>query len=228
MALENYFTASDGTKLFYYKLGQGPVLIFLHGNSESSWIFRKQIRFLKANYTCLALDTRAHGRSHFRGKRIKFEQLAQDLLEIMNAENIAVANLLGFSDGANTAMLFASQYPERVNKLILNAGNLTQLGFIRPVGLLIKLIGKVAYKSPVLRLLSEETGLKFDDLKNIKADTLVLNGQFDVVKSHHAREIAASIPHSHFQILSFGTHLTFYFRPGRFNTIVNNFLKNKT
>ena len=42
----------------------------------------------------------------------------------MDQNGIEQAELLGFSDGANIALLFALQHPERVTKLILAGGNL--------------------------------------------------------------------------------------------------------
>ncbi len=46
----------------------------------------------------------------------------------MNALEIEKANILGFSDGGNIALLFAVKYPERIKGLILNGANLNGRG----------------------------------------------------------------------------------------------------
>lgn len=49
-------------------------------------------------------------------------QFADDLKDFMDELDISKAVILGFSDGANIAMIFALRYPERVTALILNGG----------------------------------------------------------------------------------------------------------
>ncbi|MBR1706214.1 MAG: alpha/beta fold hydrolase [Bacteroidales bacterium] len=41
--------------------------------------------------------------------------VAEDLLEFMDTHGIGKANILGFSDGGNIAMVFALTHPERVS-----------------------------------------------------------------------------------------------------------------
>ena len=54
-----------------------------------------------------------------------FEQMAADLEEILQYLNIKKALFVGHSDGANLAMVYASRYPDRDCRLLLNAGNMT-------------------------------------------------------------------------------------------------------
>ena len=62
-----------------------------------------------------------------------FEQFAQDLEDFMDEHGIFRANILGFSDGGITALIFALTRPERVNKLILNGANLDPEGVVEPL-----------------------------------------------------------------------------------------------
>ena len=77
------------------------------------------------------MDTRGHGRSPRGGAPFTLLQFADDLAAFMDALGLARAHLLGFSDGANIAMLFALKNPARVGKLVLNGGNLRPSG-VRP------------------------------------------------------------------------------------------------
>ena len=227
--MEKWIITSDGIKLYYELQGRGPLLLFLHGNSQTGRIFKRQVEYFQAFFTCLTLDTRAHGKSVFVGERLTFERLAQDVVEVLEAEHVDSARVLGFSDGANIAMVLASHRPELVSQLILNAGNLTHLGLyalMRWAAQLLNRLGRfLRLNLPILRLLLMDTGLNLEDLSRIKAPTLVINGQFDVVKSSHAREIAAHIPGAKLVIAPFASHLFFYFQPKRFNRLVKAFLR---
>ena len=69
----------------------------------------------------------------------------QDVLEVVQAEELKSINLLGFSDGANIAMLLASKYPTRINRLILNAGNSTYAGLYALVRFTVKFLNICAH-----------------------------------------------------------------------------------
>ena len=75
-----------------------------------------------------ALDTRGHGKTPRGEKPFTIRQFAEDLLCFMDEHKIEKTHLLGFSDGRNIAMGFAMQYPERVDRLVLNGANLDPAG----------------------------------------------------------------------------------------------------
>lgn len=64
------------------------------------------------------LDSRAHGRSTNGGEALNFRLMAKDTKEALDALGIGKTSIVGFSDGANLAMAFASRYPHAVNKLV--------------------------------------------------------------------------------------------------------------
>lgn len=227
--MEKWILTADQVKIHYQLCGRGPVMIFLHGNSQSMKVFKKQVAYFSKSYTCLTIDTRAHGQSIFLGERMTFRDLSEDVFSILDKENIKKATLLGFSDGANTAMLLAALQPERFTELILNAGNLNFNGLYSVLRFIFSFINQIKnwfkIKSPTLELLTEDTGLDLTDLSQISAKTLVLIGQFDVIKYGHARAIKNAIPHAKLIIAPFASHLFFRTQPHRFNRIVSHFLK---
>ncbi|CDW58781.1 DUF2156 and UPF0104 domain containing protein [Trichuris trichiura] len=108
----------------------------------------------------------------------------------MKQEGLNHADLLGFSDGANLAMVFARLFPEKVDHLVLNAGNTVPSG----VRTLYHLLSYVQYAIvwigafvdtgmrnflPILRLLFRDIGLTTEDLNQIQAPTLVIVVMFD-------------------------------------------------
>ena len=105
---------------YYIEQGTGYPFILLHGNGEDSSYFSNQINEFSLMYHVFAIDTRGHGKTARGNAPFTIRQFADDLMEFMDSHKIDRANILGFSDGANIAMIFAIKYPDRVNKLILN------------------------------------------------------------------------------------------------------------
>jgi len=108
--------------------GTGETLILLHGNGEDSSYFEPQIAFFSAYYHVLAIDSRGHGKTPTGEKPITLRQFAEDLHDFLIEQKISSAHILGFSDGANIAMLFALKYPEMISSLILYGGNINPSG----------------------------------------------------------------------------------------------------
>ncbi len=99
--------------------GEGNPFIILHGflGMGDNWkSLAKQ--FATLNYEMHVLDQRNHGRS-FHSKDFNYEVMVEDLKHYCNANNLTNIVVLGHSMGGKTAMLFATKYPELVNKLIV-------------------------------------------------------------------------------------------------------------
>ena len=122
--------------LHYEEKGAGEPLILLHGNGEDGSYFKGQIERFSEHYRVIAPDTRGHGRSPRGSAPFTIRQFAEDF---MDGLGISRAIILGFSDGANIAMRFALDYPERVRALVLNGGNLDPSGIKRRVQIPIEL-----------------------------------------------------------------------------------------
>ena len=118
-------------QLYYREAGSGEPLILLHGNGEDGSHFADVMKHFASRYRVIAVDTRGHGKSPRGEAPFTIRQFAEDLREFMDQQKIEKANLLGFSDGGNIALIFALQYPERVLRLILNGANLNAEG-IKP------------------------------------------------------------------------------------------------
>ena len=114
--------------LNFTEKGYGAPLILLHGNGESSGYFVNQIDRFANEYRVIAVDTRGHGASPRGNKPFTLETFADDLKNLLDSLNIEKANILGFSDGGNIAVIFALKYPERVASLVLNGANLFPRG----------------------------------------------------------------------------------------------------
>ncbi|RLJ62055.1 pimeloyl-ACP methyl ester carboxylesterase [Lacinutrix venerupis] len=100
-------------------IGEGKPFIILHGflGMSDNWkTLGKQ--FAEAGFQVHLIDQRNHGRS-FHSEDFNYDVLSQDLKLYCDNYNLKNVVLLGHSMGGKTAMLFASQYPDYVNKLIV-------------------------------------------------------------------------------------------------------------
>ena len=224
-------------QLNYIQKGQGQVLIFLHGNGEDLTHFEKQIEYFSKKYCVYAVDTRGHGKSPRGSAPFTISQFAEDLNEFMLECGIDRASIVGFSDGANIAMVFAIKYPDKVDRLVLNGGNLYFRGLNFSVRLSIELeyIKALLFtrKGPgrqtrleMLRLMINDPNIAPEQLKAITASTLVLVGSRDMVKLNHSILILKMLPDGCMYMIP-GTHFLVYEKPDEFNKAVSDFLQLK-
>ena len=90
------------------RLGDGPTVVFLHGNSFSSDIFIPlATRSIYKNCTLIMLDLPGHGRSQNAidpCETYTFEGLANAVIDVLNILEINKAILLGWSLGGHIAL----------------------------------------------------------------------------------------------------------------------------
>lgn len=221
-------------QLYYQQKGSGDSLILLHGNGENSDDFKAQIEEFSKYFTVYAIDTRGHGKSLRGTKPFTIRQFEKDLLEFMDLHKIDKANILGFSDGGNIAMVFALQHPDRVLKLILNGANLDAKGIKRTIQwpieiqyafykLFSKRNKKAKLKAEMLGLMVDDPNLTPAEISQIKHETLVIAGTNDMIYERHTKSIAKHIPHAKLEIIH-GDHFIAYKEPETFNEKVLAFL----
>lgn len=105
-------------ELFYKKEGNGPPLVIVHGLYGSSDNWLNIGKHLAKKFTVFMIDQRNHGRSSFASTHT-FDDMRNDLFEFFEQQKIEKATLLGHSMGGKTAMWFAADYPEKVEKLVI-------------------------------------------------------------------------------------------------------------
>ena len=209
-------------------------MILLHGNGEDSDYFVGQIDAFSRYYHVYAIDTRGHGKTPRGEVPFTIRQFADDLLSFMDERHIGKANILGFSDGGNIAMVFAMKYPDRVDRLILDGANLDAKGVKPSIQIPIE-IGyrfarlfarkseKAAQHAEMLGLMVNDPNVAPEELAKIRSKTLVMAGTRDMIKEKHTRLIASRIPDSRLVFLD-GDHFIANKCPDAFNRAVLEFL----
>lgn len=105
-------------QLNFKSLGEGPALLVLHGLFGTLDNWQTLAKQWATHQTVYLLDARNHGRSPHTD-HIDYPAMAADVLAFMDAQGLAMADLLGHSMGGKTAMEFALRYPQRVNQLVV-------------------------------------------------------------------------------------------------------------
>lgn len=222
---------------FYIEAGSSHnfPLILLHGNGEDSSYFKNQIKEFAKVFHVIAIDTRGHGNTPKGTAPFSIKQFAVDLFDFMNEQKIKKADILGFSDGGNIALLFALNHPEMVNKLVLNGANLNPKGVKRSVQIPVEAEYKIAKffarfnaeaknKADLLGLMVNEPDIKPEKLAAIKFPVLVIAGTNDMILEKHTKLIAERIPHADLIFVK-GNHFIAETKYAEFNFAVMQFLE---
>ncbi len=224
--------------LYYETYGSGEPLLLLHGNTQSIYAFSKQIPELSKKYKIIAVDTRGQGKSTDESAGpLTYDKFADDMRQLLDSLHISKTNILGWSDGGNTGLIMAIKYPSYVNKLAVTGAVLVPttdavgsktLKSIRQERDKISSTDQQSIKRKrLMTLLLDEPHITVESLKQIKAPTLVMAGEKDMVKEKHTRTIADNIPNSKLLIFKDATHYVPVEKVKEFNNAVTDFFGSK-
>jgi pimeloyl-ACP methyl ester carboxylesterase len=102
--------APDTTPIHYHSMGDGPVVLLIHGflsHAHMNWINPGTAAALvSAGYRVLAPDLRGHGESGAPDTPASYppDILAMDMEAVLAAESVTDYDLVGYSLGARTAL----------------------------------------------------------------------------------------------------------------------------
>ncbi|MXQ48936.1 alpha/beta fold hydrolase [Streptococcus pneumoniae] len=227
------FQTSQAISISFHIMGSGFPILFLHGNGLSKQYFKRQTP-LSDHFQLIFMDSRSHGKSTSSPTDFTFQEMADDIEELLDYLAIRGCLIVGHSDGANLAMVYAHKYPKRIAGLLLNGGNLNMDGLFWPARLGIKLeqyffkILKNIWptytdKYRVAQLLSSNLPFDSNTFAQASYPVLVLVGQFDLIKPSHSKEMAELFPIHHFKIIPWTSHNIAPFHPKRFNQLIQDF-----
>jgi len=109
----------DGNRLRVARLGSGPPLILLHGYPDNLQIWSALAPRLADRFEVIAFDWPGMGYSDpWAGGASPF-QMANRLLVLLDRWGIGRAMLAGIDMGAQPALVFAAQHPERTAGLVV-------------------------------------------------------------------------------------------------------------
>lgn len=116
----NFFTASNGTKLHYYRTGgEKPPIMLIHGITDDALCWTRLAKDLEANYDVIMLDQKGHGKSDDPDDGYDFKTIAAEVAELIKTLGLKKPVLLGHSLGAMTSLSVGAYYHNLPRALIL-------------------------------------------------------------------------------------------------------------
>lgn len=115
------FADVNGLRMYYEIHGKGkPILLLPGALSGISTAFGKLIPLLSTERKVIALEFQGYGHTADIPERpLSYEQLTDDVIELLRVLDISQTDILGYSTGAGVALQTAMRRPDLVRKLIL-------------------------------------------------------------------------------------------------------------
>ena len=218
----------NGIRMYYETYGpeRGVPLVLLHGGGSTIDVtFERILPFLARDRRVIAVEEQAHGRTSDRDAPVRFETSADDVAALLKHLKVEQADIFGFSNGASVGMQVAIRHPAAVRRLVF-ASSLTKKDGAQPqLWTLIQSADISNMPQPLkdaflkvnpdpakLKTMHDKdaermrhfTDVPDADVRAIRAPTLILIGDRDIVKPEHAIELARLIPNARLMIVPGG------------------------
>ena len=119
--VEHGYADSNGVKIHYVSLGQGPLIVMIHGFPDYWYTWRSQMDALSTNYQVVALDMRGYNLSD-KPKGVEnydMRLLIGDVAAVIHHLGKNRAIIVGHDWGGAVAWQFAMNLPDMTEKLII-------------------------------------------------------------------------------------------------------------
>ncbi|WP_342800051.1 alpha/beta hydrolase [Nocardia sp. No.11] len=242
----------NGLHMYYERHGVAtdqPPLVLLHGAlSGIGTDFAELIPELSKTREVIAIEQQAHGRTADIDRPLRTPQMAEDTVALLGQLGIRRIDLLGYSMGAGVALDITLRHPELVRKQVLLSGGLgveamhpglmDGMDELKPEHLhgstfhtdyLANAPRPEDFPQLVARVVDHDVhgmpSVSPEAARTIKAPTLTVIGDSDIVRPEHAVEMfrlfgggimgdtPAGLPNAQLAILPGTSHITAPHRP---------------
>ncbi len=210
---------TNTVSLYYEVRGKkGPIIIMLHGNREDHTIFDRAVAYLEQKFVVYLVDLRGHGQSSLVNE-YHYQDMVDDLTEFIRKLKLESPAICGFSDGAIVGLMFASQYPDSLSRLIACGAN-TRPNTLKGLKMSMTRFGSIDKKDPKVRMMLTEPDITAADLAKIKVPVTVVAGSIDCVKRSDTDFIANSVQHGQIIIMKRANHSSYVVHSTRIVDVV--------
>lgn len=111
---------ANGINIHYLRTGgDKPAVVLLHGLMTNGACWTPLARALEEDYDIVMPDARGHGRSSAPVDGYCYENLAADVLSLIEVLGLSAPVLIGHSMGGMTAAVVANRKPKRIRGVVL-------------------------------------------------------------------------------------------------------------
>jgi pimeloyl-ACP methyl ester carboxylesterase len=234
---------NEGARIWYCAYGFGSPVILVHGGLGHSGNWGYQVPALvESGYRAVLIDSRGHGRSTRDAQPFSYELMASDVLAVMDTLHLAKAGLVGWSDGACTALILAAKAPSRIAGVFYFACNMDPSG-VKPFAAtptLNRCFARHAkdyaelsatpehfetFVEDVSRMGRTQPNYSAQDLAKVSVPVVIAQSEHDeFIKREHAEYLAQAIPAAEFIVLNGVSHFAPLQRPDQFNAAMLEFV----
>lgn len=241
----------NGVDMYYEVHGTGRPLVLLHGGMQTVDLsFGGILPTLAREHRVIAPELQGHGHTADCDRPLTIDNLADDVVALLDHLGVERADVLGFSLGGLTALRLAMRYPRRVHRLVLASTH------YRPEGQHEELrdptLWATSTRMPTESDFREMTeayervapdpghfedfrvkasttvgtfeGWSADELRALHVPTLLLLGDNDFVTLEHATEMFGLIPDAELAVLPRTNHTDVIRRADLVTPILDTFL----
>jgi len=239
-----------GSRIFYETSGDGEPLLLLHGGFGTVEDFSSQTPELSKHFRVVAFERPGHGHTADTKEPFSFATMSEYTTNFIEALGLGRTNLMGWSDGAITALLVSISRPDLVKRLVCVGGSFntssvpaqdqdwirsaTPESFRKNQPKLVKRYDEANPDGPAhfqivfektKKLWLTEPDIQREELAKITAPTLVMVGDRDTVTPEHTLELFRSIKGAQLCIIPGTTHFLLSEKPSIANRVILEFLQ---
>jgi pimeloyl-ACP methyl ester carboxylesterase len=258
MRTQGKYASVNGLNMYYEIHGTGEPLVVLHGAlSAIGTSFGMLLPTLAETRQVIAIEQQAHGRTADIDRPLTVEQMAEDTAALLSHIGIEHADIFGYSMGSGIALQIAIKHQDLVRKLVLAAVTYNNDGFhpgliagiqhLQPEHLagtpIHEEYARIAPKpedwptlvAKVKQMNQHIPDLPAEAIQSIKAPTLLIIGDSDIIRPEHAVEMFrllgggvsgdnVGLPNSQLAVLPGTTHVTLIQRADWLLSMITAFL----
>jgi len=205
------YASVNGLTMYYEIHGRGEPLVLLHGEFATGGMFYQILPGLAKHRQVIIIEQQGHGHTADINRPLSFSQMADDTAALLQQIGIQQADFFGYSGGGSVALQLAIRHPGMVQKIALASAVYDTNGYYPGIldglknpspdsfpPIVRETYLRVAPNPDGWKTLVEKTAamaaqpdiLTAEQLQSIKAPTLVIIGDHDIIMPDYASRMA--------------------------------------
>jgi pimeloyl-ACP methyl ester carboxylesterase len=239
-----------GVRTWYEVEGEGEPLLLLHGGFCTNETWGPQRALFAANHRVYLPERRAHGHTPDVDGPLSYHDMAKDTINFIDNVVGDAAHLVGWSDGGIVSLLVAIDRPDLVRRMVVVGSNFEPPSALPEMAPMLDHLtadspGMAMFRAmyeraspdgaahwPVIvtkmvDMLRREPQISREDLAGIRARTLVMVGDDDMMSLEHTIALYRALPNSELAVVPGTSHGLMMEKPEVVYSLILDFLRNE-